>query len=122
MELAASLAHDLSWHGLLVFAGLFTAVWFSWVGFTLYANRFNTDDVVLRIGKLAATLAIGGCAAAASGATDDYSGPSAVCYLLGRVMLLLMCVRRGGTSLTPGLRSPCIWRRLVSASRYGRCP
>ena len=27
--------------------GLFLAMWFSWVGFTLYANRFDTDVIVL---------------------------------------------------------------------------
>jgi hypothetical protein len=31
-------------------------VWFSWIGFTLYANRFDTDDVVFRVIKLVATL------------------------------------------------------------------
>ena len=39
------------------------ALWFSWVGFTLYANRFDTDDLVFRLAKLGATLAVAGCAA-----------------------------------------------------------
>jgi hypothetical protein len=35
-------------HGVLVFAGLFSSVWWAWAGFTFYANRFDTDDVVYR--------------------------------------------------------------------------
>jgi low temperature requirement protein LtrA len=59
----------MTWRGALAFVALFVAMWFSWVGFTLYANRFDTDDVVFRLAKLAATLAVAGCAAAATGVT-----------------------------------------------------
>jgi low temperature requirement protein LtrA len=77
LELAHGLYVDLSWHGLLVMAGLFTAIWFSWMGFTLYANRFDTDDLVFRLAKLAATGAIAGCAASTSGAVGAYAVPFA---------------------------------------------
>ena len=69
LELANAFYSDLSWRGLAVFVALYVALWFSWVGFTLYANRFDTDDVVFRIAKLAATASIAGCAASASAAT-----------------------------------------------------
>lgn len=95
MELAKSFLHDLSWHGLVVFAGLFVAIWVSWVGFTLYANRFDTDDVVFRIAKLAATLGVAGCAASASDAVGSLAVPFAASYLTGRVLLLLLYVRAG---------------------------
>jgi low temperature requirement protein LtrA len=72
---------------------LYVALWFSWVGFTLYANRFDTDDVVFRVAKLAATLAIAGCAASASSATSSFSTPFAACFLLGRIILLLLLAR-----------------------------
>ena len=77
LELATAFYADLTWHGLATFAALYVALWFSWVGFTLYANRFDTDDVVFRIAKLAATLAIAGCAASASAATSSFSTPFA---------------------------------------------
>lgn len=93
MELAGSLMDDLSWRGLATFAGLYFAVWFSWVGFTLYANRFDTDDIVFRAGKLTATLAVAGCAASASGATGALGTAFAISYLLGRLVLLAMHVR-----------------------------
>jgi hypothetical protein len=47
-ELAAGLRDDRTLHGVLVFAGLFSSVWWAWAGFTFYANRFDTDDVVYR--------------------------------------------------------------------------
>jgi low temperature requirement protein LtrA len=92
-ELASTFLGDLTWSGLLTFAALFVAIWMSWVGFTLYANRFDTDDVVFRIAKLAATLCIAGCAAAASAATGDFSTPFAASFLAGRIVLLLLHVR-----------------------------
>ena len=93
MELAKTFYGDLSWHGAGVLVGLFVAIWFSWVGFTLYANRFDTDDVVFRIGKLAATAAIAGCAASASDAIGKLAVPFAACYLASRLILLLMYAR-----------------------------
>ncbi len=45
-ELATTFLGDLTWGGLATFTALFVAIWLSWVGCTLYANRFDTDDVV----------------------------------------------------------------------------
>ena len=59
----------------------------------MYANRFDTDDVVFRIAKLAATGAIAGCAASASGVAGDFAVPFAACYLASRLLLLLLYLR-----------------------------
>ena len=93
IELADTFIADPTWRGTATFAALFVALWFSWVGFTLYANRFDTDDVVFRLAKLTATLAVAGCAAAASGATTSFSTPFVLSFLLGRVVLLLLLLR-----------------------------
>ncbi len=93
IELAHGFYLDLTWHGLGVVAGLFAAIWLSWVGFTLYANRFDTDDVIFRLAKLTATAAVGGCAAAASDAVGKFAVPFAACFLVGRILLLLLYVR-----------------------------
>ncbi len=92
-ELATAFVDDLTWHGARVFAGLFAAIWFSWVGFTLYANRFDTDDVVFRVIKLAATLAIAGCAASATEATGSLGWAFAASFLAARVLLVLLYLR-----------------------------
>jgi low temperature requirement protein LtrA len=93
LELAHLLYVDMSWHGLVVMTGLFTAIWFSWMGFTLYANRFDTDDLIFRLAKLAATAAIAGCAASASDAVGKYAVPFAASFLLGRLILLGLYLR-----------------------------
>jgi low temperature requirement protein LtrA len=65
-QLAGALRADASLHGVLLFAGLFTTVWWSWAGFTVYANRFDHDDVVYRLLKLAGMAAVIGLAASAT--------------------------------------------------------
>jgi low temperature requirement protein LtrA len=93
LELAKVFYEDLTWHGAAVLAGLFVTIWFSWVGFTLYANRFDTDDVVFRIGKLIATGSIAGCAASASDAAGKLAVPFAACYLGSQLVLLALYLR-----------------------------
>lgn len=38
-ELVGAFIEDLTWHGAVVFAGLFSVTWWSWVTTTLYANQ-----------------------------------------------------------------------------------
>ena len=92
-QLAGGLRGDVSVRGLLVFAGLFTTVWWSWAASTLYANRFDHDDVVYRLYKLAGMAAVIGLAASATGATGDLRGQFAGCQLALRVILLLQYLR-----------------------------
>lgn len=93
VELVSAFTEDVSWRSFAALTGLFVAIWFSWVGFTVYGNRFDTDDVVYRLGQLAGTLSIAGCAASASQAVGAYAVPFAVSFLVGRVVLLLLYVR-----------------------------
>jgi low temperature requirement protein LtrA len=88
-ELAIALGEDVSWRGAATFAGLFTLVWWSWVSSTLYANRFDHDDVVYRLYKLASMAAVIGMAAAATEATGERFGVFVACQLLIRGVLLL---------------------------------
>jgi low temperature requirement protein LtrA len=57
-ELATALARDPSAAVFARFAGLFVIVSWAWAGFTLYANRFDTDDLIYRLAKSGAMLAI----------------------------------------------------------------
>jgi low temperature requirement protein LtrA len=88
-ELAIGLREDVSLAGMLEFAGLFTTVWWSWVSSTLYANRFDHDDVVYRLYKLGGMAAVIGLASCASEATGERFGIFVACQLLLRAMLLL---------------------------------
>jgi low temperature requirement protein LtrA len=92
-ELASAFLTDMTWSGAATFAALFTAMWLAWVSSTLYANRFDTDDVIFRLAQLVGTAAIAGCAAAATEGTGSTSVPFAACFLLGRLVLLFLYVR-----------------------------
>jgi low temperature requirement protein LtrA len=92
-ELTGALGADLSVRGLLVFAGLFTAVWWSWVSATLFANRFDHDDLVYRGYKLASMLAVIGMAATATEAVGVRSAMFAGCYIALRLLLLSQYAR-----------------------------
>jgi low temperature requirement protein LtrA len=92
-ELAISLREDLTLPGGLRFAGLFTLVWWSWVSCTLYANRFDHDDVVYRLYKLAGMAAVIGMAASAAEATGERFGVFVGCQLVLRATLFLQYQR-----------------------------
>ena len=57
-QLAQELVDDHSFGGFAIFAGLFLPVFIAWQGFTFYADRFDTDDVLFRLVMLVAMLAI----------------------------------------------------------------
>jgi low temperature requirement protein LtrA len=92
-ELASGLRNDLTPHGAVVFAGLFTSVWWAWAGFTFYANRFDTDDLIYRLAKLAAMLAVAGLAASASDATGRLAAQFAFCHAAIRMVLVALYLR-----------------------------
>lgn len=92
-QLASGLRADLSLHGLLAFIGLFGTVWWSWAGTTLYANRFDHDDVVYRLYKLAGMAAVIGMAASATAATGHLRLAFTGCQVVLRLILLLQYFR-----------------------------
>jgi low temperature requirement protein LtrA len=57
-ELAQELVRDHDPGGFAIFAGLFLVVFVAWQGFSFYADRFDTDDVLFRLVMLTAMLAI----------------------------------------------------------------
>src|SRR5689334_3353508 len=57
-ELATGLARDPSGAGFARYAGLFVLVQWAWAGFTYYANRFDTDDLIYRLAKAGAAAAV----------------------------------------------------------------
>lgn len=85
---ADRLGRDLDLSGAALFLGLVTVVWWAWASSTLYANRFDTDDLVYRGLKLAGMLAVIGLAASASEATTTRSTVFALCYVALRLLLV----------------------------------
>jgi len=43
------LSEDVSWQGFAEFSLVFLVVWYSWMGHTVYADRFDSDDVIYRV-------------------------------------------------------------------------
>jgi low temperature requirement protein LtrA len=92
-QLALALADDLSPVGFTRFLLLFVPVWWSWVGYTNYADRFDTDDPVFRAMMIFGMLAM---AVLAVSVPDAFSGGSeafALSYVAVRVLLILLYER-----------------------------
>jgi len=92
-QLANSLAAEPTKERFFEFLGLFVPVWWAWMGFTFYANRFDTDDLVYRLLML---LAMFGVAVLATtipsvfrGATEGFT----VAYVAVRVVLISLYAR-----------------------------
>ena len=88
-ELAIELRANVTVQGALEFAGLFALVWWSWVSSMLYANRFDHDDFLYRVYKLAGMAAVIGLAASASEAVGQRFAIFVGCQLVLRLMLVL---------------------------------
>ena len=107
-ELASGLARDPSAPVFARFAGLFVVVGWVWVGFTIYANRFDTDDIVFRVAKAAAVFAVAGMAIEIPRVIAGHGGTAAfaACYAITRVILVALYVR---ARLSVGPQ----WHRLI---------
>jgi low temperature requirement protein LtrA len=93
-QLSHELVLDHSLDGFLRFAGLFVPVWVAWQGFSFYADRFDTDDLVFRGAYFAAMLAIATMAVLVSDvAHGDSSAAFAVSYIVLRSILLALYAR-----------------------------
>jgi low temperature requirement protein LtrA len=77
------------------FAGLFVVVVWAWVLYTLYANRFDSDDLIYRLAKSGGMLAIAAVAVNLHQAMDGHGGTAgfAVGYVALRAFLIALYVR-----------------------------
>jgi low temperature requirement protein LtrA len=94
-ELAATLARDPSAANFARFAGLFVVVAWAWAGFTFYANRFDTDDLIYRLAKSGAMLAIAAIAINIHLVMQGQGGTVgfAIGYVVVRSLLVFLYVR-----------------------------
>ena len=92
-ELGEVLSNDVTLGGFLRFLALFVPVWWAWAGFTFYANRFDTDDLLYRLLVFVAMFAV---AALATTVPDAFKGGSAgfaLSYVCIRLVLLVLYAR-----------------------------
>lgn len=92
-QLASNLARDHTLHGLVTFLALFVPVWWAWMGFTFYANRFDTDDLTYRLLTLAAMFAVAVLATTVRDAFHGGSAGFALAYVSVRLVLIALYAR-----------------------------
>ena len=92
-QLAEELAADHSLRGFAVFGALFLPVFIAWQGFTIYADRFDTDDVVFRLAIFAAMLAIAALAVQVPDVAHGDSTGFVVAYAVLRSLMVALYLR-----------------------------
>ena len=92
-QLADELVVDHSLRGFAIFVALFLPVFIAWQGFTIYADRFDTDDVVFRLAIFAAMLAIAALAVQIPDVAHDESTGFVVAYVVLRSLMIGLYAR-----------------------------
>jgi low temperature requirement protein LtrA len=75
------------------FLGLFVPVWWVWMGFTFYANRFDTDDLPYRLLTLLGMFAVAVLATTIPGVFRGATVGFPLAYVGARVVLLTLYAR-----------------------------
>ncbi len=94
-QLAHNLKGDISFSGVFGFVFLFIPVWWSWIGTTFYANRFDSDDVGRRLLVGLQMLTAAAMAINIHHGLGESSSGFALAYTFGRVVLVAEYVRAG---------------------------
>ena len=92
-QLSVALTDDMTVEGFLIFCGLFVPVWWAWVGYTFYADRFDTDDVVHRVLMLMGMFAVGALASVIPDAAQGDTKQFAVAYVAVRAFVIALNAR-----------------------------
>jgi low temperature requirement protein LtrA len=94
-QLATALARDPSGAVFARFAALFLVVTWAWGGYTFYADRFDTDDLIFRLAEAGAMLAIAVLAIDLHRVMEGHGGSVlfAACYAVVRSLLVALYVR-----------------------------
>jgi low temperature requirement protein LtrA len=92
-SLAALLEKAPSAEGFVRYGALFVPIWWAWVGYAFYADRFETDDLVNRLAIFSAMLAIAAVALTTPEALSGRSTIYAASYVAIRLILILLYLR-----------------------------
>lgn len=93
-QVAQVLAKSTDFYGMLRYAALFIPVWWSWIGFTFYADRFESTETEYRIFTFAGMLAVASLSLTLGNAfTPDGDLPLLITYAGVRLVLIGLYVR-----------------------------
>lgn len=94
-EVAHALSAHVSWAGLGAFLLTFVPLWWTWIGGTIYAERFESEDVSFRVFAFLQMLPIAGMAVFAHDALGHGAQGFALSYAAGRLLIILLWLRGG---------------------------
>jgi low temperature requirement protein LtrA len=92
-QLANALAAQPTTARFFEFLGLFVPVWWAWMGFTFYANRFDTDDLVYRLLMLAAMFGVAVLATTIPSVFQGETHGFPLAYIAVRLVLVALYAR-----------------------------
>ena len=92
-QLANALAAEPTAARFFEFLGLFVPVWWAWMGFTFYANRFDTDDLVYRLLMLVAMFLVAVLATTIPSVFRGATHGFPLAYIAVRLVLVAMYAR-----------------------------
>ncbi|MQY35629.1 hypothetical protein SRB17_36100 [Streptomyces sp. RB17] len=94
-ELTQVLLHAPTWAGVLRFGALFVPMWWTWVCYTFYADRFDNDDRIYRLIMIIAMMSVLSVSVAVPQAFSGTAGAKrfALGYFVVRLILLGLYLR-----------------------------
>src|ERR687887_2479227 len=92
-ELGTAFAHHVSAQGFLSYLALFVPIWWAWAGFTFYATRFDTDDLVYRALTFLGMFGVAALATTVPSAFEGRGNGFALTYACIRIVIVLLYVR-----------------------------
>ena len=94
-QLALNLNANYSFIAFLEFIPLFFAIWWGWLGHTIYLSRFGTDDVLHRFYTMAQMLVVASLAIYVKNALSTTGTGFAISYAILRIMLVAEYINAG---------------------------
>jgi hypothetical protein len=108
---------------LFAFPLVFFAIWWAWMNFTWFASAYDTDDVPYRIAVFVLMTGVLILAAGVPRAFVDTSfGIITIGYVVMRLAMVALWLRRGAASRGSGVCAPIRHRDRRAADRVGRSP
>ena len=93
-QIAKMLAGHTDFSGIVKYVALFVPVWWTWMGFTFYADRFESEETAYRILTFAAMLGVAALALCLPNVfLDGGDTPFVICYVLVRLILITLYAR-----------------------------
>src|SRR5688572_31542820 len=93
-QVAQILVKNSDLQGVLKFTVIFIPIWWSWIGFTFYADRFESDETAYRVLTFAGMLAVAALSLTLGTAfTPEGDFPLVITYALVRLVIVALYVR-----------------------------